>query len=370
MKIGSNAYDYRNMSLIKRYFIIIILGVIFSNPCLTPPSAVSNYGIVNNKAKYFDYGIMEEILFYAQHQSDSSRMIPRMGFLLTRPHALGTVLICHGFMCDKYDTAFIRTMFPHYNVMTFDFRAHGEKIDNYQCCTFGRDEAYDVIAAVNYLKSRPDLQGLPRIVYGFSMGAVAAIQAQSSDATLFDLMVLDCPYDCSDNIIKKGLENFKINIFGYSFSLPGQSFLENYAYNPYVQSVLKVVLKTIAHMDATETNTYIYPIRPVESIKKITIPCFFIHCRNDEKVSVQAAKDIFENAAASYKKLWITDGRRHFDSFFYNPEKYMYRVNRFIQKGLAANQHLLYQKMTDDAVQKHEKIVVTDIKSIALKNSF
>jgi len=277
--------------------------------------------------------------------------ITRKGFLLKKPTAQATVLVCHGFMCDKFDSAFLRMIFPMCcNVMTFDFRAHGENVSEHQYCTFGRDEANDVIAAVNYLKSRPDIGHLPIVAFGFSMGAVAAIQAQAAYPNLFKAMILDCPYDHSKNVIKQGLENLKFSFFGYRFSLPGKQLLEQYAFHPYVQSFLKAVLKTVANMDATATNTYIYPVSPMDSIKNVKVPCLFIHCINDEKVPVSAAKNLF-NGASGYKRLWLTLGRRHFDSFFYNPEKYVYKINRFIQKVLDLSlADKAQQKIKEDAL--------------------
>ncbi len=286
--------------------------------------------------KYIEGGQIEYITFASQNNAEDRAKIMRTGILIQRKDARGTVLLCHGFMCDKFDTGFLRLLFPNFNVMTFDFRAHGEHVDEKQLCTFGKDEACDVYAAVQYLRARPDLNldTKPLVAFGFSMGAVAAIQAQAEHQNLFDLMILDCPYDDSENILKNCMENLKFNIFGYQFCLPGRSFLKRYAFNPVVQSIIKVLLKTVANLDATSTNTFIYPLSPAESVKKITIPCLFIHCINDEKVDVNAAKMIFANAAG-YKRLWLTVGRRHFDSFFYNPEKYVYRVNKFINNVLS-----------------------------------
>ena len=69
-------------------------------------------------------------------------------------------------------------------------------------------------------------------------------------------------------------------------------------------------------------------LAPAESVKKITIPLFFIHCKNDQKVSVEQVKHVYDGAAG-YKRLWLTNGRRHYDSFFYNPEKYTEQVREF-----------------------------------------
>lgn len=303
------------------------------------------------KKKYMNDAQLEPIQFEVKHETEAGEAaFTRHGMLLKRPNPKAIILICHGFMCNKFDSGFLRLIFPDYNVMTFDFRAHGENICNQQCCTFGRDEAKDVLAAVEYIKSRPDLAHLPRIVYGFSMGAVASILAQSEDPSLFTAMILDCPYDHSENVIKKGLENMRFSLFGFSFSLPGRSFLEKYAFHPYVQGLLKTVLKTVANMDATATNTYIYPVSPAESIKNVTVPCLFIHCQNDEKVPAQAALKIFDGAQG-HKRLWLTEGRRHFDSFFYNPEKYVYKITRFIEKVLSGElKHKERAKIMQDAL--------------------
>lgn len=288
-------------------------------------------------------GTLEKISFNSLKDADSNGMILRYGFLLKRRNARGIVFILNGFMCDKFDSSFIRAMlFSDFHVVTFDFRAHGENIDGYQCCTFGRDEAHDVVAAVEYIKARPDLKDLPRIAYGFSMGGVAAIEAQSSHPDLFHMMILDSAYDRSRNVINKGIENMHFSFFGYSFGLPGRSFLQKYAFHPYIQTFLKTLLKTVANMDATATNTYIFPVNPVDSIKRIKVPCLFIHCDNDEKVSADAAKNLFNNVSSYFKRLWLTAGRRHFDSFFYNPEKYIYKVKKFINNFL--DKSYIYKK--------------------------
>ncbi len=279
--------------------------------------------------------IVEHVMIYSQENKDSNKKINRKAILVRHKQAEATVLICHGFMCDKHDVSMLRSLFKRkkYNLMTFDFRAHGEDIDG-QYCTFGRDEAFDVIAAAKFIKNHPQLKDKPVYVYGFSMGAVAAIEAQAKDPSLFKAMILDCPFDSSENIIKKGLDNLKVSLFGYEFEIPGRSFLQKYAFHPYIQTLVKVVLKSVAKLDDYNIRTHIFPLNPVETVKKITIPCFFIHCKNDEKVTIQAVESVY-NGAAGYKRLWITNGRRHYDSFFYNPEKYTKQVRNFLDQVLS-----------------------------------
>ncbi len=183
------------------------------NPALTPVyTNVSEYGAtVAQNTRAIPQATVEHIALHVPKKANSAEKIIRYGRLVRYPNAQATILICHGFMCDKFDVGFLRHMFPQgkYNFMTFDFRAHGENSEG-QRCTFGRDESLDVITAAYFLKNHEHLKETPIMVYGFSMGAVAAIEAQAKDPSLFSAMVLDCPFDSSENIIKHSLQEYSI----------------------------------------------------------------------------------------------------------------------------------------------------------------
>ncbi len=313
----------------------VLVGIISSGHILYGEAVpINDYGsIVQRLPHSMTHAFLESVVLYPQESELSSKKIPRKGILLRNKKAKGTIIICHGFMCEKEDVAFLRHLFPQYNILVFDFRAHGENREQ-QYCTFGRDEAYDVIAAARFVRTHPLLKGKPVFIYGFSMGAVAAIEAQAKDPSLADAMILDCPFDSSENVIKNGLERLKITVFGYEFEIPGRRWLEKYAFHPYVQALVKMVLKTVAHLDTQNIQTNICPLYPSESIKKVNVPCFFIHCKNDEKVPLNSIKTIY-NGATGYKRLWVTNGRRHYDSFFYNPEGYKSEIGMFLQKVLS-----------------------------------
>ena len=325
------------MTRVQKYYVYLfcsLIGTFLSERALYGEAVpVGDYGsILQETPYYFTNAFLETVVIYAREDASSVKTIPRKGILLRNKKAKATIIICHGFMCEKEDVAFLRHLFPksQYNILVFDFRAHGEHREQ-QFCTFGRDEAYDVIAAAHFVRNHPQLKGKPVFIYGFSMGAVAAIEAQAKDTRVADAMILDCPFDSSENVIKKGLERLKVSIFGYEFEIPGKRWLERYAFHPYVQAMVKVVLKTVAHLDTQNIQTNICPLYPSESIKKVTVPCFFIHCKNDEKVPLGSVKTIYQGATG-YKRLWITKGRRHYDSFFSNPEKYKIEIREFLEK--------------------------------------
>ena len=198
---------------------------------------------------------MEKVTIYSQEHPNSEVKIARKGILVRFKDAQATILLAHGYMCNKFDVGFLRNLFPYgkYNFLSFDFRAHGEETQG-QSCTLGSDEALDVIAAAKYLKQHPALQGKPLFAYAFSMGAVATIEAQSQDASLFDALILDCPFDSSENLIKRGLDNMKFTLLGYEFNVPGKSVLQKYAFHPYVQSFIKILLKAVANIESQNRN--------------------------------------------------------------------------------------------------------------------
>ena len=288
-------------------------------------------GIISSKKDPITHAIVEDIALRVPKIHNSDEKITRFGKLVRYPQAKATILVCHGLMTEKDDVGFLRHMFPQgrYNFMTFDFRAHGENRAG-QRCTLGRDEALDVITAAQFLKYHPHLNQKPVIVYAFSMGAVAAIEAQAQNENCFAAMILDCPFDSSENMIKRCLSNLQFTFLGYDFAMPACGLLQKYAFHPYVQTLIKGMLKTISHFDTQNIDIQVYPINPAISIKKVTVPCFFIHCKNDEKIPIDAVKAIYEGASTPYKNLLITNGRRHFDSYFYNPERYIKEVRNFI----------------------------------------
>ena len=301
--------------------------------------SANEYGAVITQSKEtIAHATVEHIMLNVPKTSNSEEKIVRYGRLVRYPNAKATILICHGFMTDKFDVAFLRHMFPQgkFNFMTFDFRAHGENCDG-QRCTFGRDECLDVTTAAQFIRSHPQLSDKPLLVYAFSMGAVASIEAQAKDNTLFDAMILDCPFDSTENIIKKSLEGLQFTFLGYDFSIPACNLLQRYVFHPYVQALVKGILKAVANLDTKNIDVRMYPVSPVESIQHVHVPCFFIHCKNDEKITVTAVKNIYTAAQTDYKVLWLTNGRRHFDSYFYNPERYVKEIRGFIDKAVSGS---------------------------------
>lgn len=293
----------------------------------------------NNQKKYFNNNnLFYPIKFPCQENFNNiQKVIYRDGYVSYNPKAKANILLCHGFTTNKEDMSLLRFLLKDYNIISFDFRAHGENISN-QLCTLGCDEKYDVIGAVKYIKTDNNLNKLPLFVYGFSMGAVASILAESEIQNLFIGAIWDCPFESTNELTTLILEELKINFNGYKINMPFKNFIKKYIYNKNAQNFIKFFLKIFTSTNTSTIDTNIKKISPIEALKKIKIPFLLIGCHNDDKAPAESIENMyFAHQENSFVRCWISSGRRHFDALFLNPEKYMYKISKFIEDILNKN---------------------------------
>lgn len=291
----------------------------------------------------------ELISFPVVCREGSEETFVRNGFLVRREHALGSVIIAHGYTHSKHDSFFFRTMFPHFNVIAFDFRAHGELIEG-QFSTLGRDEVFDIKGAVDFVRAQPDMAAKPIIGFGFSMGAVALIQAQAKFQNLFDLLILDSPFDSSSDCMSRSIDKLlTIKFFGKSFHLPGKTLLMKALYSERFRPLIKRLFRWASGMNPDMVPTKFVEVIPLNEVDKITIPTMFISCEKDKSVTVDCVKRLYESVHSSFKRLWITQGIKHCGSCLAQPELYGYKVNSFIRKVFEHDWHVP-EKIQDDRV--------------------
>jgi uncharacterized protein len=296
--------------------------------------------VVKNHHNVLPGGVLDDILLYpylSEGKAEKKYQIMRKGQFAHYNTAEANVIICHGFSCNHHDVSVLRYIFAgKYNVLNFDFRAHGDfidRLDPQQYCTFGKNEVLDLSAAIDFIRQYPDkiVAEKPIFLYGFSMGAAVAIEtaARAEYLDCIKGLVLDCPFDSSYNVVKRGLRKVHFDMLGYQISLPGVNWLKQYAFHPFVQSIIKPLLKFVAHFDTQNIETDLQPISPVKTITTVDIPMLFIHCKNDEKIPLDAVMKLY-NKAPGVKRFWVTEGQKHFGSFFNGPERYHAVVNAFL----------------------------------------
>lgn len=293
---------------------------------------------------------VHSVEFAVQKNAKSTETFNRKAFLALRPQALGTVIICHGYTHSKVESFFFKSIFSHFNVLAFDFRAHGELVEKNQYSTIGQDEIYDVLGAVKFVRSQDDLAKLPLIGFGFSMGAVALLRAQAENSDLFDALILDSPFDSSDDCMSKNFDKMlTVKIFNKEYQVPGKKLIMNILYSDRMRPVVKPLFKWASGMNPNTVPTKFVPVDPLKNAANIKIPCFFISCGQDKSVGVESVQRLYDTVQSSYKRFWVTKGRKHCDSYVANPELYMYQVNKFIKKALQKSFSQV-EKIRDDRV--------------------
>ena len=275
------------MSFNIRFFVFVLIFFIGLGFLVAFSRHLSLFNIFSTKIeqkKKKNYSMETEKITFSVKSNDSCDSSScRQGLLSRMPNAKATILICHGYGCEKSDMAFLRTIFDKeaFNFLLFDFRAHGESKE-LGSCSLGRDEAQDVLAAADFLKSDAKLKNLPIFAFGWSMGAVATIEAQAQNSSAFNGLILDSPFDSTDTILLKGFNHCKWNILGKELQLPALDFLKEYAYNIKFQAFLKLLFKFFAGMDATKIDTNIVRFSPKDAMRNISVPCMIVGCKNDE----------------------------------------------------------------------------------------
>jgi fermentation-respiration switch protein FrsA (DUF1100 family) len=218
------------------------------------------------------------------------------------------VVLCHGIRTGRRECLPMALRFraAGYNVLCFDFRAHG--LSDGQFISVGFHETNDVLGAIEYLKQRPEVDPARIGVVGFSMGGVAAIQAAAQ-----------CP-DIAVVVADSAYASF-LDAARYSFHLVvGMPLFP-------VAPVAMRWAKWMVHVDATQ-------LRPVDVISRIgPRPILLTHGTLDEIVPLRHARLLFA-AAEEPKELWIVPGAHHVGARDEDPDGYFDRVEGFVRDAL------------------------------------
>ncbi|MBS1840135.1 MAG: alpha/beta fold hydrolase [Acidobacteria bacterium] len=124
-----------------------------------------------------------------------------------------TIILCHGYESSKNELlTLVSALQDHqYNVFVFDFAAHGA---NPGMTTFGYKEAEELRAAIDTLASRNDVDPTSFGLWGYNLGAYAALREAETDKRVRAL-VLDSVYDEPKQMVKVEVGNTGLGAFPF-----------------------------------------------------------------------------------------------------------------------------------------------------------
>lgn len=241
----------------------------------------------------------------------STDNITLSALLIQRPNPKANLLLCHGYRGNKELMYSYIDMFPEYNILMFDFRAHGQSGGS--ITSIGYHESKDVIAGAKYLREQTATQSstqLPLIVLGVSMGGAAAVKAAELDPGLADAIIIDSSYASLSSIALKGFTK--------------KAHLPQYPFYP----IVTWMFRYLAQCDVTK-------MLPEKSVRSITVPIFFIHSCDDSYISPSCAIKLYANAQNKKSKIWIGPPCRHGLLRNYYSELYKKKIIKFLNDALA-----------------------------------
>lgn len=214
-----------------------------------------------------------------------------------------TVVLAHGRGSYK------DWMLPHadylyragFSVLLFDFRFRGESEGDAQ--TFGAKESWDIQSAVDYLKTRPDVDPKRIGVHGSSLGAASAILAAAEKPEIKGV-VAQIPFTSVNGIL--------CHAFRKKFGLPCFPFA--YATKWISELRLGVDFDNVA---------------PIEVIGRISPrPVFLIDEGKDALFPCDSVENLY-NAAKGPREFWMVPEAEHGKAREARPEEYKRRVLSF-----------------------------------------
>ncbi|MEZ6137462.1 MAG: alpha/beta hydrolase [Pirellulaceae bacterium] len=221
-----------------------------------------------------ELGLSPEAVTFAS--SDGTKL---EGWFLATDEAIGTVICFHGSDRNITDTVKNTVWLTQYglNLFVFDYRGYGAS----EGVPDRKGLVDDSVAAIDYVRSRSDVDQSRIVLYGQSMGGQLAIQAASSSAPGIQLVVSEATY------AKHSLHvSDKLGRMGPLWLVKWGAWL-------------------------LTSDEYCGE----DAISRIaTTPVLFIHGTEDVGVSAYHSQRLFV-AAAEPKDLWIYDGYGHLQIF-------------------------------------------------------
>ena len=220
------------------------------------------------------------------------------------------VVLSHGWARSRCE------LLPHadflhragYAVLMFDYRNRG--LSEGESITMGVRERGDLLAAVDTLAARPEVDASRIGLLGMSMGGVLAILAGAQDARVRSI-VAECPFAAHAVIMNRSLRHY--------FKLPAFPIAH--------------LARWIIERRLGEPLSGVEPLHSVAGYAPR--PLFIIGDERDAVIGLAETERLFD-AAGEPKRWWLIPNADHARGWQYAREEYERRVVEFFGETLAA----------------------------------
>jgi len=214
------------------------------------------------------------------------------------------VILVHGWQRNvERMMPYIKELYREYNLLIFDSRNHGKSdLDDFSSMPKFSE---DILAAINFICTKPGVDKDNISVLGLSMGGAAAIYAASVDKRIRSVITVGAFANPRD-VMKLEFEKRHISYFPVV-----------YLFFEYVQYKIGFRFNDFA---------------PVNNINKVNAQILIVHENNDVTAPVTQAESLYKSSNQNKTELWIIIGAGHSNCHKF-PE-FWERIKLFLQNSM------------------------------------
>lgn len=294
MKTEKRISKKRIITILVLIIIFIFIGILVAIPPLVMSDMVNSHMDV----KVFsadEYGIQEEAIKFMTEDHLSIA-----AWEVDTENPKGIVILLSGIQNPSV-TAFwgYAKMLKDngYASLLIEMRAHGNSDGNRIC--LGMDEYLDVKAGVKYLKSKPNYNDVPIVVWGTSMGGTTAINS------IGEIPEIDGLISCS------------------AYSSWSDVFCDH-MFNMGIPKIITKIQKPFVKLYLGFTygfnKLHINPLNEIQNLNGR--PALIAHSKDDSQVPYASFERIIEKAEGENIQVFEREGDEHFicyEEYFNNP---------------------------------------------------
>lgn len=250
--------------------------------------------------------------------------VPLRGFLVPsrRPAPRFVAVLVHGLFRGGCELETVGSMLRDLGgeVLLLELRNHGGSGRAH--ATFGRDESQDVIAAVQFLRQRPEARDKPLVLFGVSLGT-AAVMIAAPQIERIAGVILDAPID---------------DLYATGDRMLG-GIAKRRQLGPAIPKPLRaLILYSAEHLGGVDfagaaTTASLCRLSP-------KIPILLIGAGQDDRVPMEATQALFDKLPTERdkKQIWLVESATHGKVWEAEPAEYRKKVAGLVDLAVGPEQ--------------------------------